>query len=307
MKNLISIFDLNYKDIWSIVSLAVRLKKGENVGKNLNGKSLGLIFEKPSTRTSVSFSVAIHQLGAFPLMLDAQNMQRKRGETIEDTAQTLSRYLDGVVIRAFRHEDVLEFAASSGIPTISGLTDLEHPCQILGDILTIVEKKNISAPAGLGRVKVAFIGDGNNVANSLLAACALMGINFSLAAPKGYEPNDEILKKSKQAAKQSGSQIVITSDPRKAVVDADVIYTDVWTSMGEESQYQKRLKVFKNYQVNSKLVEGAKKDCLIMHCLPAHRGEEITADVIDGEHSVIFDQAENRLHIQKAILLHLLG
>ncbi|OGS36385.1 MAG: ornithine carbamoyltransferase [Elusimicrobia bacterium RIFOXYB2_FULL_49_7] len=306
MKNLLSIYDLSAQEIWAIVSAAARLKSGRKKTAHLNGKSLGLIFEKPSTRTSVSFSVAMYELGGFPLMLDARNLQRKRGESIYDTAQTLSRYLHGVVIRAFNHSDVEEFASAAGIPVINGLTDREHPCQILGDILTIVENKKIKTPAALKKIKVAFVGDGNNVSHSLMASAAVMGFSFAMASPRGYEPDLRIIAKAREYAARSGAKIDVMVSPQEAVRGADVIYTDVWTSMGAESEQEKRKKIFKPYQVNRKLLELAKPACIVMHCLPANRGEEATAEVLDGPHSVIFDQAENRLHIQKAILIHLI-
>ena len=306
MSNLLSIFDLTSGEIWKIIELARALKSSKAGLANLSGKSLGLIFEKPSTRTSVSFSVAMYQLKGFPLMLDARNLQTKRGETIKDTSKTLSRYLDGVVIRAFQHGEVEKFANASDIPVINGLTDKEHPCQILGDILTLVEKKGIKKPGALKDLKIAFIGDGNNVANSLMGACALLGMKFFLAGPKGYEPDREITDLSSKAARHSGGSVTLTRSAQDACRNADVIYTDVWTSMGEESEANERIRAFKPFQVNKNLLKFAKSDCLVMHCLPAHRGEEITADVIDGPKSVVFDEAENRLHIQKAILLYLL-
>jgi ornithine carbamoyltransferase len=270
------------------------------------GKSLGLIFEKPSTRTMVSFAVAINQLGGFPLILNPQNMQRGRGETIKDTARTLSRYLDAIVIRAFRHTDIEEFARWSSVPVINGLSDREHPCQVLGDILTIIEKKKIKTPDALRKVKVVFVGDGNNMANTWIGAAAALGFSFTLARPEGYGPDKTMLKKSLELAKVSGARIEITEDPQEAVKGADVIYTDVWTSMGEEAEVEKRRLVFRPYQVNTKLIAGAKKDCIVFHCLPAIRGEEITDEVMDSHDSSIFDQAENRLHIQKAVLAHLI-
>jgi ornithine carbamoyltransferase len=305
-KDLLSIYDLTVKDVQSILTAAARLKAGKRNQDLLKGKTLGLIFEKPSTRTTVSFAVAMYQLGGFPLILNAANLQRKRGETIHDTALTLSRYLDGIMIRALRHTDVEELARWATIPVINGLTDLEHPCQVLGDILTIMEKKKIKSFAALKKVKVAFVGDGNNMSNSWIAAAALLGFRFTLGSPKGYPPDAGILKKAQQIAASSGAEIEITNDPVAAVRDADVIYTDVWISMGAEAEQEKRLKAFRPYQVNRRLLDNAKKGCMVMHCLPAIRGEEITADVVDGPQSIIFDEAENRLHIQKAILVHFL-
>jgi len=305
-KDLISIFDLTNADIWSLFKTAAKLKAGKKNSVMLAGKTLGLIFEKPSTRTTVSFAVAMYQLGGFPLILNPQNLQRRRGETIKDTARTLSRYLDGVVIRAFRHSDIKEFAKWSSVPVVNGLTDREHPCQVLGDILTIMEKKKINSPDGLAAIKVVFVGDGNNMANSWIGAAAVLGFNFVLARPSGYGPNEEMLREALLIAKKSGGKIEITVDPKAAVKNADVIYTDVWTSMGEESEAEKRRIAFRPYQVNSELLASAKKGCIAMHCLPAIRGEEITDEIMDSPGSAIFDQAENRLHIQKAVLARLL-
>ena len=305
-KDLISIFDLTSAEMWKLFKTAQKLKSGKRAVSILAGKSLGLIFEKPSTRTMVSFAVAMYQLGGFPLILNPQNLQRRRGETIKDTVRTLSRYLDGMVIRAFRHSDIKEFARWSSVPVVNGLTDREHPCQVLGDILTIMEKKKISSPKELAKIKVVFVGDGNNMANSWIGAAAVLGFNFVLARPAGYGPNREMLEEAVSLAKKSGGTIEVAEDPIAAVKSADVIYTDVWTSMGEEAEAEKRREVFRPYQVNSKLLSGAKKDCIVMHCLPAIRGEEITDEIIDNPDSAIFDQAENRLHIQKAVLAHLL-
>lgn len=305
-KDLISIFDLSAKEIWKLLMLAKKLKAGKKFRPLLTGKSLGLIFEKPSTRTTVSFAVAMNQLGGFPLVLDARNLQRKRGETIPDTVRTLSRYLDAIMIRAFSHKDVEEFADWATVPVINGLTDTEHPCQILGDILTIIEKKKIKTPEQLKEIKVTFVGDGNNIANSWIAAAGTLGFDFTLARPKGYGPNLRILEKASKLARSSKGTINITQNPDEGVKNADVIYTDVWISMGEEGERAKRLKAFKKFQVNAALLKKAKPKCMVMHCLPANRGEEISADTFEGQQSVIFDQAENRLHIQKAVLLELL-
>jgi ornithine carbamoyltransferase len=307
IKNLLSMYDLSAREAWAIITLARKLKTGKRNRSALAGKTLALIFEKPSTRTTVSFAVAMYQLGGFPLVLNAANLQRKRGETIPDTARTLSRYIDGIMIRAFRHGDVEEIARWASVPVINGLTDHEHPCQVLGDILTIVEKRKIKTPAALKKIKVTFVGDGNNVANSWIAAAALLGFSFTLAGPEGYGPDDEILTRARETAKKTGAQITVTSDLKSALRDADVIYTDVWTSMGDEDELEKRKIMFQPFQVNKDLVALARKDCMVMHCLPAIRGEEITADVMEGPHSIIFDEAENRLHIEKAILISLLG
>lgn len=299
-------FDLTAQEIWALFNSARKMKASRKRPAYLAGQTLGLIFEKPSTRTTVSFAVAMTQLGGFPLILNAQNLQRKRGETLHDTAKTLSRYLDGIMIRAFRHADVVELAKWSNVPVINGLTDLEHPCQVLGDILTIIEKKKISSPAALKKVKLAFVGDGNNMVNSLIAAAALLGFRFSLARPKGYGPDAQILKRSLEIAKRTGAQIEVVEDPLQAVKDADFLYTDVWISMGAEAESAKRRKVFRPYQINARLLAAAKPGAQVMHCLPAIRGEEITAEVMDGPRSIVWDEAENRLHIQKAILLSLM-
>jgi ornithine carbamoyltransferase len=304
-KNLLSIFDLSKDEMWLLFNLAKKVKASKHTA-DLAGKTLGLIFEKPSTRTSVSFSVAMFQLGGFPLILDVKNMQWQRGETVQDTARVLSKYIDGVMFRALKHSDVEAFASSSEVPVINGLTNKEHPCQILGDILTLIEKRNIKSQDELKRMKVVFVGDGNNVANSWFGAAAVLGFTFYLAGPKGYGPDKEILAKSLAIAKKTGAKIEIIQDVNKAVKGADLIYTDVWTSMGEEKEEKKREVIFKPYQVNDKLLKLANKNCLVMHCLPAFRGKEITAAVMDGPQSVILDQAENRLHIQKAILIYLL-
>ncbi|MCX5781182.1 MAG: ornithine carbamoyltransferase [Elusimicrobia bacterium] len=305
-KHLLSIYDLNEKAIKNLLLLSAAIKNSKKYNNILSGKTLGLIFEKPSTRTTVSFAVAMYQLGGYPLILQAQNLQRQRGETLHDTAKTLSRYLDGVVIRAFKHSDVQEFARGSSMPVINGLTDLEHPCQALGDMLTIMEKKKLKNFKDFKKIKIVFVGDGNNMANSLIGACAFMGCNFVISGPDGYSPNQILLKKAEAIAKKTGAKIEINNNPQKAVEGADIIYTDVWTSMGEENERSERLKAFKSYQVNKNLLNLAKKDCIVMHCLPAIRGEEISAEVMDGPNSVVFDQAENRLHVQKAVLVYLL-
>lgn len=306
VQKLVSVLDFSTKEIWQLLATAKKLKAKKNSPQLLKGKSLGLIFEKPSTRTTVSFAVAMYQLGGYPLILNAQNLQRKRGETIHDTACTLSRYLDGIMIRALHHTDVEELAKWSNIPVINGLTDKEHPCQVFGDILTIIEKKKIKTLQALKNIKVVFVGDGNNVSNSWIAAAAVLGFKFTLARPKNYGPDNNILEQSITIAKKTGAVIEIVENPEYAVKDADVIYTDVWTSMGSESELEKRKVIFKPYQINKNLLKNAKKDCLVMHCLPAIRGEEISAEVMDSPDSIIFDQAENRLHIQKAILVHLM-
>ncbi len=304
-KDLISIYDLTKEDIEKIFDLTKeikeRLKKGEE-DHPLKGKTLGMIFAKPSTRTRISFEVGIFQLGGIGLYFSAQDLQLKRGETIADTAKVLSRYLDGIMIRTFDHNDVVELGKYASIPVINGLTDLLHPCQILTDMYTIYEKKG--KYQGL---KVVYLGDGNNVCNSWLYGAAKTGINFVVACPKGYEPDKKVQKQAKKDAEASGGNITILEDPNEAVKEADVIYTDVWASMGQEEEHEKRVKLFQPYQINQELVSQAKPDVLVMHCLPAHRGEEITDEVIDGPHSIVFDEAENRLHLQKAIMVLLMG
>lgn len=263
----------------------------------LKGKTLAMIFEKPSTRTRVSFEVGMWQLGGYALYLSAGDLQLGRGETIADTAQVLSRYVNGIMARVFAHQTILDLVKYSRVPVINGLSDLTHPCQGLADLFTVYEKKG-----RLSGLKLAYVGDGNNVAHSLLYGCSKVGMNITLACPKGYEPNPEVVSEAKEEGRRSGCKVNLTDDPREAVGGADVIYTDVWASMGKEKEHEQRIKVFKSYQINGKLVKGAKKDYLFMHCLPAHRGEEVTDEVADSKNSVIFDQAENRLHTQKAIM-----
>jgi ornithine carbamoyltransferase len=296
-KDLLSIYELETADFDKIWEKAARLKKLLKEGKehaSLKGKTLGMIFDKSSTRTRISFEVGMYQLGGIALFLNSRDTQIGRGETIADSARMMSRYLNGIMIRTFSQESVEELARYATIPVINGLTDLFHPCQILSDLFTIKEKKG-----SYERLKIAYIGDGNNIANSWIEAAARLPIQLALACPKGYEPNREIMNK---CAKQAREGITLYSDPMKAAINADVLYTDVWTSMGQETEHKERKKIFKNYQINKKLLGEAKKDAIVMHCLPAHRGEEITADVIDGPHSVVIDEAENRLHVQKAIL-----
>ncbi len=304
-KDLISINDLTKKEIQEILATAKAIKKKRKMGiayTPLKGKTLGMIFVKPSTRTRVSFEVGMYQLGGHALFLSHDDLQLHRGETICDTARTLSRYLDGIVVRTFDHKDVLDMAKYAYVPVINGLTNLLHPCQVLADIFTIAEKKG-----SLKGLKIVYIGDGNNVANSWAYAAAKLGLNMVLCTPKTYAPDKNVLKQAQETADLTGANICLMDDPREAVHGADVIYTDVWISMGKESEKTKRLKAFSKYQINSSLVSKANKEVIVMHCLPAHRSEEITDNVIDGRHSVIFDQAENRLHVQKAVLALLMG
>lgn len=316
MKDFISIHDYSPEEIKEILSLAADLKakqKRKEKHEYLWGKSLAMIFEKPSTRTRVSFEVGMWQLGGLAINLDQEAIGLGTRESIGDVARTLSRYADAILIRTFAHEKVLELAKYATIPVINGLSDLLHPCQALADVFTIMEKKNVGAgfiPArssGLHGIKVAYIGDGNNVCHSLMFAAAKLGMNLVIATPVGYEPKDEIVKLAFADAQKYGAEITIINDPVIAVKDADIIYTDVWASMGQEREKGERIKKFKGYQINIELVKLAKPDFIFMHCLPAHRGEEVTDEVIDSANSVVFDQAENRLHVQKAILVKLLG
>jgi len=296
-KDLLSIYDLSRPDIDEMFQrtscLKEALKKG-NVCHTLAGKTLGMIFDKASTRTRISFEVGMYQLGGLATFLSSRDTQLDRGESIADTARIMSRYLNGVMIRTYKQQKVEEFAAYATIPVINGLTDLLHPCQILSDLFTI--RENRGAYEGL---TVAYVGDGNNIANSWINAAIRLPFNLSLACPEGYDPDSLILERGRAEAT---GRIRVYRDPFDAVCNADVVYTDVWASMGQEAEREERAKVFSAYQVNRELIAHAKDEALVMHCLPAHRGEEITAEVIDGEHSVVMDQAENRLHVQKAIL-----
>jgi ornithine carbamoyltransferase len=301
-KDLLSVYDLDCIDFEVIFKKAQELKRMLKEGISytpLSGKTLGMIFEKSSTRTRISFEVGIYQLGGMALFLSNRDTQLGRGEDISDTARVMSRYLDAVVIRTYSQAFVEEFARDATIPVINGLTDQQHPCQILCDLFTVLEKKG-----NYEGLKVAYVGDGNNVANSWIDAAARLPFQLSLACPEKYEPNTDILFRGRKEAKHG---ITIHRNPIDAVKDADVIYTDVWTSMGQEAEKEERTKIFKAYQVNKELLAQAREDVIVMHCLPAHRGEEITDDVIDGPRSVVIDQAENRLHVQKAIMEILIG
>ena len=303
-KDLLTLADLESQEILTLLEKAVVLKEKtlkKQFDHPLKGKILGMIFDKSSTRTRVSFEVGMIQLGGSALYLNGNDLQLGRGETVADTAQVLSQYLDGIMIRTFSHKSVEELADYADIPVINGLTDLYHPCQALADLLTIYEKKG-----KLKGLKLAYIGDGNNVAHSLMIACTKVGMDVSIASPKGYLPDETITARCDGFAKQSGANMVITESPAEAVNGADVVYADVWTSMGQELENEQRLKDFHDYQVNESLLNAANADYLFMHCLPAHRGEEVTAEVIDGQHSVVFEQAGNRLHAQKALLVEIL-
>lgn len=304
-KDLLDVAALSRSTIESFLTLAARLKDKQRRGiphPLLQGKTLGLLFQKPSTRTRVSFEAGMNQLGGHALVLPMSDIQLSRGESVADTARVLSRYLDGIVIRTYDHASVEEWAREATMPVINGLTDLSHPCQALSDLLTIREKKG-----RLKGVKIAYVGDGNNVANSLIEAAAKMGMTIALGCPSGYQPDQHVVDAARVEAAKTGAAIELGYDPHVAVKEADVIYADVWISMGREREQARRLKVLAPYQVNNRLVSRAKPDVIVMHCLPAHRGEEITADVLDGPQSVVIDQAENRLHMQKAILTQLLG
>ncbi len=296
-KDLLSFAEMEPADFEEIWLRAARLKKMLKEGKehsSLKGKTLGMIFDKSSTRTRISFEVGMYQLGGIALFLNSRDTQIGRGETIPDSARMMSRYLNGIMIRTFAQKSVEELASYASIPVINGLTDLLHPCQILADLFTIREKKG-----SYDGVKVAYIGDGNNVANSWIEAAKKLPFILTLACPEGYDPDKNIMQESGKEAK---GRVTLYRDPFDAAKDADVLYTDVWTSMGQEAESQERKRIFENYQINQALLGAAKKDAVVMHCLPAHRGEEITADVIDGPQSVVIDEAENRLHVQKAVL-----
>ena len=299
-RSLDSLFHLTREEIEQILKTSELLKFQLLRGEEhllLKGKTLAMIFEKPSTRTRVSFEVGMWQLGGYALYLSTSDLQLGRGETIADTAQVLSRYVDGIMGRVFAHQTILDLVKYSRVPVINGLSDFSHPCQGLADLFTIYEKKG-----RLSGLRLAYVGDGNNVAHSLLYGCSKVGINITLACPRGFEPDPEVVSKAEEEGKESGCEVRVTKDPKEAVKGADIVYTDVWASMGKEKEHEKRMKVFKPYQVNGKLVKEAEEDYIFMHCLPAHRGQEVTDEVADSENSVIFDQAENRLHTQKALL-----
>ncbi|MBW8349013.1 ornithine carbamoyltransferase [Bacillus sp. IITD106] len=304
-KHLLTLSDLSTDEITQLIDVAIGLKKMQKQGEPhqyLKGKTLAMIFEKSSTRTRVSFEVGMNQLGGHALFLSRSDIQLGRGETVQDTAKTLSRYVDGIMIRAYEHKAVEELAANSNVPVINALTDDFHPCQALADLMTLYEVKGTY----VGQ-KLAYVGDGNNVAHSLMIACAKLGVDCSIASPEGYEPKKEITKRAQDIAKETGAAIEVLNDPQAAVSGADAVYTDVWTSMGWEDETEVRLQAFQPYQVNSQLMSFAKNDAIFLHCLPAKRGEEVTAEVIDGPQSYVFDEAENRLHVQKALMVALMG
>ncbi|MCA9407729.1 MAG: ornithine carbamoyltransferase [Candidatus Omnitrophica bacterium] len=301
-RDLLSLEDFSSEEIQTILRMTKKVKGTRNHSSGiLSGKTIGLVFQKPSNRTRVSFEVGIAQLGGNCIYLGPEEINLGVRETTEDVAKTLTRYLDGIVARTHKHEDIVDLTKYSTIPVINGLSDLYHPCQALTDLFSIEEK--------LGELKgltLAYVGDGNNVCHSLLLGCAKVGMNMQIATPKGeYSPNASVVQKALEYAKATNAKIVLTNDPNEAVNKADVIYADVWVSMGQEEESEKRLKDFQGFQINKELLKTANKNYVFMHCLPAHRGLEVAADVIDGDHSIVFDQAENRLHTQKAILIFL--
>lgn len=305
MDDFLSLHDLSQDELLALLDLADRLKAENKAGiahPHLAGKTLGMIFSKSSTRTRVSFEVGMYQLGGHALFLSSHDIQLGRGESIADTARVLSRYLDGIMIRTFNHSDVLELAAQSSIPVINALTDLLHPCQVLADLQTIREEKG-----RLKGLKLAYIGDGNNMANSLMHGCAKVGMDIAVATPEDFLPDTQCINNAKQSAALSGSKLSLTLDPKAAVAGADVVYTDTWVSMGMESEKAQRVQQFAGFTVDQELMALAKPDAIFLHCLPAYRGYEVTDEVIEGPQSRIFDEAENRLHAQKAVMLTLMG
>jgi ornithine carbamoyltransferase len=304
-RHCLTLQDFSAEEMNQILGMAAGLKDKQSKGVThqlLAGKTLAMIFQKPSTRTRVSFEVGMWQLGGMALFLSSQELQMGRGEPIKDTAAVLSRYVDGIMIRTFDHEEVEELALHASVPVINGLTDLLHPCQVLADLMTIKERFG-----RLKGIKLAYLGDGNNVAHSLMLGCTKMGLDVAVGAPPGYLPNARIEEKARGNTLESGSRLLITSDPLQAVENADVIYTDVWASMGQEAEKQARREVFSSYQVNSGILDMAAPGAVIMHCLPAYRGEEISSEVLDGERSIVLEQAENRLHAQKGLMALLIG
>ncbi len=300
-KHLVTLKDLDRGTILQLFRTTAELKQQRDASSALAGKTLGLLFQKPSIRTRVSFEVGMGQLGGASLYIGPVELQEGKREAPKDMARVLSRYLDGIVARTFRHSEVEEMARFSDIPVINGLSDTSHPCQGLADLFTVQEKKG-----RLQGVKIAYIGDGNNVCHSLMEGCALLGVHLTVAAPKGYLPDPAVARWALQQAKKSGARIELTLDPARAVRGAAVVYTDVWTSMGQEQEKLRRQKAFKGFRVDSEMMKAAGRGALFMHCLPAHRGEEVTDEVMDSKQSIVYDQAENRLHVQKAILLSLL-
>ncbi len=299
-RDFLSLYDFQPAELNYLLDLAIELKEKQKSGEPhqlLAGKTLGMIFQKASTRTRVSFEVGIYQLGGQGLFLSSNDLQIGRGEPVCDTARVLSRYLDGIMIRTFSHQEVEELARYASVPVINGLTDLLHPCQVLADLMTVRQYKG-----QLAGLKLAYIGDGNNMAHSLMLGGAKMGMNVMIASPPGYEPLVEIVTKAKQVAAETGGSIQVVHDPREAAVEADVVYTDVWASMGQEQEQELRAKAFRGFQVNRQLMELTNSESMVLHCLPAHREEEITSEIFEHYQQMIFDEAENRLHAQKAIM-----
>jgi ornithine carbamoyltransferase len=307
-KNILSLDDLKSEDILSILKLAEGLKveakrKNDRSKQLLRGKVLGMIFQKPSTRTRVSFEAGMYQMGGNAIYMDAQNIQLARGESIEDTARSLSLYVNCLMARVYNHHDLVKLAEAASVPVINGLSDTFHPCQILADLLTIKEQKK-----RLKGISIAWVGDGNNVCNDLLIGCAEIGIDISIASPRGYEPPEWIISIAANKARSTGAKVNITDDPLIAVQDADAVMTDTFVSIGKDEEKEVRKEVFvPRYQVNSQLMTRAKKGAIFLHCLPATRGQEVTAEVIDGKNSVVWEEAENRLHVQKALLYRLIA
>ena len=305
-KDMLSIHDLSVDEVQEILALAKELKAKQKAGvphEILKGKTLGMIFEKSSTRTRVSFETGMYQLGGQALFLSNRDLQLGRGEPIRDTARVLSRYLDGIMIRTFGHDRVEELAKWADIPVINALTDLLHPCQVLTDLLTIEEYKG----KNLKGLKMAYVGDGNNMTNSFLYGCAKVGMTFVAATPEDYRPDETVFKNALEDAKETGAELSLVTDPKEAVKDADIVVTDTWASMGQEAEHEARKKIFAPYQVNKELLKGADKRVIVMHCLPAYRGEEITEEVLEANADVIFDEAENRIYVEKAVLAVLLA
>lgn len=300
-RDLLTWLDYTTEEVHELLSLAEHLKKNP-ISKKLEGKTLGMIFEKSSTRTRVSFEAGMLQMGGHAIYLNSRDIQLGRGESIADTAKVLSAYVDAIMIRTFEHEKVAQLAEHASVPVINGLCDTYHPCQALADVLTIYEVKG-----QLAGLKVVYIGDGNNVAHSFMILCAKLGMDVAVSCPKGYEPDQEVIDATVELAQLSGGSFTLSYDPEEAAAGADIVYTDVWASMGQEEETSERLQVFEPFQVNEALLAHASDDVKFLHCLPAHRGEEVTAEVIDGGKSAVFQQAENRLHVQKAILLSVLG
>jgi ornithine carbamoyltransferase len=302
-KDFVSLADFSTSALRDLVTLAHDVKRNPRAYRDVcAGQTLAMIFQKPSLRTRVSFQTGIYQLGGQGIYLGPTDIQLHRGETIADTATVLSRYVDGIMARVFGHADVVDLAANASVPVINGLSDFNHPCQVLADLQTVSEKFG-----RLDGLKFAYIGDGNNMAHSIMVGCAKVGMNVAIGHPKGYAPEAEVTTRTREFAAEFGTAVQVTEDPMEAVADADVVYTDVWASMGQEDEATERLKRFAGFQVDAKMMAAAKPSAIFLHCLPAHRGEEVAAEVIDGPQSVVFDQAENRLHAQKAIMISLMG